>query len=361
MKIVIVSWRDLANPLAGGAEVLVDHLLLGLQERGHEVTLVCGGPVAARPYRVVEAGGTYSQYVLAPWKVRTACKDADVVIDCENGIPFFSPLWWSKPSVCLVHHIHRDQWADRFPKPAAAVLAAVESKVMPFVYRRRDFVAVSDSTASSLEGIGVDPARIRVVHSGADLPSLTPRAKSSSPLFVAIGRMVPHKRTELLVEAWKQISAEAEGRLVIIGDGPELERIRRACRAVGSIELLGRVSDDERTKLLEEAWLLVTSTHHEGWGMTVLEAAACGTPALSFDVPGIRDVIVDGETGELIDGEGGDPATTFALAWKALVADPERLARYGRAARTRAEASSWATTIDAWEALLDEVRLPLGS
>ena len=355
MKIAVVSWRDLANPLAGGAEVLIDHLLMGLQGRGHEVALVCGGPVAERSYEVIEAGGTFSQYLIAPVKVRTACGDADVLIDCENGLPYFSPLWWSKPSVCLVHHIHTEQWADRFPRPAASLFGAIESEVMPRLYRNRVFVAVSASTATALEEIGVDPRRIRIAESGVDLRASTPAPKSKTPLFVSLGRLVPHKRTELLIEAWKRISIPGGGRFVIAGDGPELERIRRAARGVDGIEVLGRVSDEERTRLLEEAWLLVTSTHHEGWGMTLLEAAACATPAIAFAVPGIRDVIVDGETGEMVADGGEDLVARFALAWGSLAADPERLRRYGRRARQRAEGSTWERSIDVWEEILAEV------
>ena len=354
MKVVVVSWRDLANPLAGGAEVLVDHLLLGLQERGHDVTLVCGGPVSKRPYRVIEAGGTYSQYLIAPIKIRRLCRDADVIVDCENGIPYFSPLWWSKPSVCLVHHIHREQWADRFPKPFAAIFGAIETKAMPLIYRNRTFISVSASTTTSLEQIGVAPGQIRLAESGVDQPDLVVGDKAAEPLFVSLGRLVPHKRTELLVEAWKKIHDEVGGHLVIVGDGPELKRIEDLADGEPSIQVRGRVSDRERTILLQEAWLLVTSTHHEGWGMTVLEAAACGTPALAFDVPGIRDVIFDGETGLLVPDGGADAVARFGHAWKTLVADPELLARLGRDARKRADASTWASSIDTWEEILLE-------
>ena len=109
MRIVALSWRDLAHPQAGGSELLVDKLLVGLAARGHEVALVCGGPVGGRPYPVHEAGGTYSQYIVAPWICATRLRRADILIDVSNGVPFFSPLWRRRPSVCLALHYHGDQ------------------------------------------------------------------------------------------------------------------------------------------------------------------------------------------------------------------------------------------------------------
>ena len=128
MRIVAVSWRDLAHPQAGGSEMLVDQLLLGLAERGHEVALVCGGPVGRRPYPVHQAGRTYSQYLVAPWRCATRLRRADVLIDVSNGVPFFSPLWRRRPLVCLALHFHGEQWATRFPRPFAALARAVERR-----------------------------------------------------------------------------------------------------------------------------------------------------------------------------------------------------------------------------------------
>ena len=170
MKIVAISWRDLAHAHAGGAEVVMDRLLSGLAGRGHDVTLVCGGPVVDHQgYEVVDGGGTYSQYVRAPLICVSRYREADVLIDVENGVPYFSPLWRRRPLVCMVHHVHTDQWGDRFPAPVAAVASAVERKVMPLAYRRRLMVAVSQSTADELAAISVDPEQIRIIESGVDV------------------------------------------------------------------------------------------------------------------------------------------------------------------------------------------------
>lgn len=222
MRLVALNWRELANPAAGGAEVLIDRLLTGFSERGHDVTLVCGGPGSERRYKVVKAGGTYSQYLLAPVICVVSLRDVDVLIDAENGVPFFSPLWRRGPSICLVNHVHTDQWETRFPKPLAAIFRTVESRIMPVVYRNRDFVAISQSTAHYLEEIGIDSSRIHIIEPGIDVPVDGDWPKLEEPQFLSLSRMVPHKRIDLLLRAWEIASAKIPGRLILAGDGPEL-------------------------------------------------------------------------------------------------------------------------------------------
>ncbi|MBV8305662.1 MAG: glycosyltransferase family 4 protein, partial [Acidimicrobiia bacterium] len=208
MRVLFVSWRDLAHPQAGGSEVLVDRLALGLAERGHEPAVLCGGPVGPRPYPIVDAGGTYSQYLRAPFAYRRHFADVDLVVDVENGIPFFAPLWRQKPVLCLVHHVHTDQWATRFPAPVASVGRVLEARAMPAVYRRSLFLAVSESTRRALSAIGVPDTRIRVITEGVD-PGVSVDSRdverSRTPLFVALGRLVPHKRVDLLLRAWRVV------------------------------------------------------------------------------------------------------------------------------------------------------------
>ncbi len=355
MKIAAVTWRDLANPSAGGAEVLVDHLLSGLAARGHQVTLVCGGPVSEHAYDVIEAGGTYSQYALAPWKCATRLRDVDVLIDAENGMPYFSPLWRRRPSVCLVNHVHTDQWRDRFPAPLAAACSAVERYVMPAVYRRRRFVAISSSTAEALVAIGIDRERIDVIECGVDIPPGPAPQKAAEPLFVSLNRLVPHKRIDLLLEAWERAGAAIPGRLVVAGDGPELEALRLQASSIPRVDVVGRVSDEEKSDLLGRAWAALSTSHHEGWGLSMLEAATLGTPAVAIEAPGIRDAVVDGSTGVLVRAPESELVEAFAKALVGFVNDDERRRAMGEAALERSREFSWDCFVDRWEAVLTSV------
>jgi glycosyltransferase involved in cell wall biosynthesis len=346
-RILFVSWRDLAHAQSGGSEVLIDRLACGCVERGHEVALMCGAPTAPRRYDVVALGGAYVQYLRAPLTYARDFRGWDVLVDNENGIPFFSPLWRRGPVVCLVHHVHRDQWRLRFPAPIAAVGRTLEGRAMPAVYRRALFLCVSRSTAAAVAGLGVAPERIRVLPMGADPASPAPSPRSSTPLFVALGRLVPHKRLDLLLQIWERVRPHVGGRLLIVGDGPERKRLERL--ASDGVELRGRVSEAEKRAVLREAWLLVHAAMHEGWGIVVCEAAAAGTPTLAFDAPGVRDAVRDGATGVL-----ATCAEDFARRWIALAHDAERRARLGEQARRHVERVPWSASVDSFLDVLED-------
>jgi glycosyltransferase involved in cell wall biosynthesis len=311
--------------------------------------------VADHDYETVDAGGAYMQYLRAPAICMARFAQADVMVDVENGFPYFSPLWRRKPSLCLVHHVHTDQWHGRFPAPLATVCRTIERRVMPAVYRNRLFVAVSDSTARELWAIGVPLSHIRVIESGVDEPPPPDRPRSAHPLFLSLNRLVPHKRTDLLLRSWEIASQKVPGKLVIAGDGPELAALRAQASSIPRVEVVGRISEERKHRLLAEAWAIVSTSHHEGWGMSVMEAAAAGTPALAVDVPGIRDAVVDGVTGILVQAEDDEVASALAKEWVALASDEALRNSLGAAARIRATQFSWEKTIDRWQEVLEEV------
>jgi glycosyltransferase involved in cell wall biosynthesis len=329
-----MSWRDLANEQAGGSEVFIDRLAVALLGMGHEVTHLCGGPVGKRPYPVIEMGGTFSQYARAPVVHHRVARDWDLLVDTENGLPYFSPLWRRKPILASVYHVHSEQWDQRFSPPLAAAGRFVESKIMPLVYRRVPFMAISSSTASALEAIGVDRSRIHVLQSGVDPPSVTVDERSAEPLFICVGRLVPHKRVDLLLRVWDQVRPVVGGQLIVIGDGPE--RASLEALAGDDVVFAGRVDDDEKWRLLSRAWALVHSAHHEGWGIVIIEAAEVGTPALGFNVPGVKDAIVDGVTGILVDSEAD-----LARQWIELANNRSLRDRLSEGARRHGSNFGW--------------------
>jgi glycosyltransferase involved in cell wall biosynthesis len=167
--------------------------------------------------------------------------------------------------------------------------------------------------------------------------------------------LVPHKRVEVVLEAWRSVVNQVPGRLLIAGDGPELDTIRRAARDIEGVEVLGRVTEEEKYRLLREAWALVCASHHEGWGMTILEAASVGTPSLAVAVPGVRDAVIDGVTGVLVPDQPDDLPATLADAWLEFASGLQALTAMGEAARKRAEAMDWATAVDRWASLVSDV------
>jgi glycosyltransferase involved in cell wall biosynthesis len=345
-NILFIAWRDLANPRAGGSEVLVDQLASGLLTRGHRVTLLCAGPVAERPYQVRRSGGTYSQFVRAPLAYLRHFRNTDLIVEVCNGMPFLVPLWSRRPAICLVNHVHAELWPIRFRPPVSTVGRRVESTVMPWVHRKNLFLTVSSSTAESLERMGVGQDRIRQICNGVVRPD-PPTPRSPDPLFLALGRLADYKRLDLLLRLWDRVRHVTGGQLVIAGDGPE--RARLEALAGPGVVFAGRVSEQEKHRLMCSAWLLVHPALIEGWGIVVAEAAIRGTPAVAFDVPGLRDSVVPGETGMLVRTEG-----EFASAWASLAIDGRRREALGQAARGRALQLHWSAAVEGFAEVADE-------
>lgn len=336
-RIVFLSRRDLGNPAAGGSELLVDRLAEGLTALGHEVTLLCGGPAVYRDYRVVSAGGDLGHFLRAPAAFTRQVGQCDLLVEVCNGLPYLAPLWHRGPTLCLVNHVHTELWGMRYPRPAAGIGRRLERWALSGAQRDNLLVAVSESTASALGALGVDPGRIRIVHNGVEDPGpSTPR--SAEPLFLAVGRLVEYKRIDLLLRLWERVRPVTGGKLVIVGDGPESRRLEAL--AGPGVVFAGHVTEEEKHRLLCASWLLLHPSAVEGWGLVVTEAAKRGTPSIGFDVPGLRDSVEDGVTGALVRGE-----SAFAAAWCALALDRDRREAMGGAAALRAERYRWATTV----------------
>ncbi|MFD3502637.1 glycosyltransferase family 4 protein [Streptomyces sp. NPDC058676] len=348
-RIVFLAHRDLDNPAAGGSELLVDRLADGLTRLGHQVTLLCGGPASYRDYRVVSAGGEFGHYLRARSAFTRQIGDCDLLVEVCNGMPYLAPLWHRGPTLCLVNHVHTDLWTMRFGgplAPAARIGRRLEHWALSGAQQRNLLVAVSPSTAHALRAIGVERDRIRVVHNGVEEPG--PRAgRSPEPLFVAVGRLVEYKRIDLLLRLWERVRPVTGGRLLIVGDGPERARLEQL--AGPGVEFTGHVSEAEKHRLLCEAWLLLHPSAVEGWGLVVTEAAARQTPSIAFDVPGLRDSVVDGETGVLAHGE-----SSFAAAWCTLALSGHRRELMGKAARDRAAQYRWDRTVRQFRAVAAE-------
>ena len=356
VRVVIVSWRDLANPQSGGSEVVIHRLALELQRAGHEVALVCGGPIGPRPYPVVESGGVYSQYLKAPLIVLKHYRDWDVLLDVENGIPFFSPIWWRGPRICLVHHVHTDQWQTKFGTLGTLLGKFLESVLMPRIYSRTQFVAISQSTKSALAKIGISEEQIEVIHSGVDIVDSQDSGivgewgaiKSKDPIFVVMGRLVPHKRTHLILEAWDEVSKSVRGELLVVGDGPERESLEKL--AGDRVRFLGRVDLSERNKLLGKSWMLVHGAHHEGWGLVIIEAAYFRTPTLAYKAEGVSEAVIDGQTGVLVSNQ-----EDLISTWIYLANNPQELGRLGANAEERSREFTWRRSGQKFEDLLRKV------
>lgn len=312
MRILVFNWRDITHPWAGGAELHLHEVAKRWVEWGHAVTIFCGQYPGAGRYdcidgvHILRRGGRYGVYIWAViyYFVRFRGK-YDIVVDTENGIPFFTPLWCRLPKLCVMHHSHEIQFNMEFNSVLATIGIFLEKIVMPRLYRNVPFVAVSESTKEDLCGLGIGRENIDVIHNGLDHSLFcADGAKADCPTIVYVGRLKAYKRIELLLEIFARVLETVPNALMhIAGRGEMSKRLEAFAQDLGVAENVvfhGYVSEPEKVWLLQSAWLFITASITEGWGLTVLEANACGTPALAFHVPGLKDAIRNLQSGVLV-------------------------------------------------------------
>lgn len=366
MNILLVNWQDLRNPHAGGAEIHLFELFSRLAARGHRVRLVCSGFAGAPAVETVDGievhrhGDRHSFALVGRGAVKRALRAeaADVVVDDVNKLPLCVPMLTRAPVYALIPHLFGTTAFQEVSWPMAATVWLAE-RVIPYAYRRAWFHAISDSTRDDLVARGIPRERIAVVYPGVDAAHFTPdRAlpRFDPPKFVYIGRLKRYKGVDLLIDALAIARRERPDLTVDIAgsgdDRPRLEALVRERGLEGAVKFLGFVDDTTKLDLLRRAVANVFPSPKEGWGITVMEAAACGTPSLASDSPGLRDSVRDGETGLLV--RHGDPEA-LARGMLRLAGDPALVKQLGAAARAHAERLSWEAAAEQVEQHLVEI------
>lgn len=324
--LLAVNFRDPHHPDAGGAELHLEEVLLEGVRRGWQVTwLAAGFPGGApeadhRGIHVVRRGSWWNFNLVVPGVLRREFSKPppDWVIEDINKVPCFTPLWTTAPVAAIVPHLFGTTALRETSPPVASYVMMLEA-LIPRIYRRSRFLAISESTRDDLVHRGIDAARVSVVHCGIDheLYHPDPRTpKSATPTLVFVGRLRRYKGLDWVIRTMPKVLARVpDARLVVIGDGPHAGELKLAAARLGvahAVAFLGFLPPEEKARWLREAWALIQPSPKEGWGLTVIEASACGTAVVAADSPGLRDSVRDGETGILVP-YGDDPAMAAAL------------------------------------------------
>jgi glycosyltransferase involved in cell wall biosynthesis len=346
MRVLVLNWRDIRNPQAGGAEQYVHQIARRWAAAGAHVTWFTARPKGQAEaeiidgIRIVRSGGELSLYLHAAARMVRTRTDVDVVVDCQNGIPFFSPLFAGTdvPVVQVIHHVHQDQFDTRFPRPVAALGRFLESTASRRVYGPRAVVAVSPSTRREVRHrLGFRGPIFVVPNGSVAVPDLT-GPRDPDPTLAVVSRLVPHKRIDLLLHHVRVAACRIPGlRVDIVGDGPERSRLQALVTDLGlqnTVTLRGYQPDPVRDSLLSRAWVTTATSAAEGWGCSVIEAAAWGVPCVAMAAPGINDSVIDGRTGWVID-QDRDFGQVLAGALT-------ELADENRARRIAADCQAWA-------------------
>jgi glycosyltransferase involved in cell wall biosynthesis len=364
LKILVVNWQDRTNPQAGGAEIHLHEIFGRLAGDGHEVTLLVSGYSGA-PAReeldrmqVHRVGGRFSFSLRAPvyFRRRLAAKDFDVVVEDLNKVPVFMPIWDRTPVVLLVHHLFGSTAFQEASFPLALATWLLERPI-PWVFKNIPVVAVSESTVADLRRRGLRHPQIVVVPNGVDLDRYSLKGPSDpfpDPTILYLGRLKQYKRVDLVIRAVGKLRDEGVPcRFLVAGKGDHTRRLMELRDALGLqewVDFVGFVADTEKIRLLQRSWVHVLTSPKEGWGIANLEAAACGTPTVASDSPGLRDSVVHEETGLLI--PHGD-VEALARSLKHLLQSGEKRGAMGGAARRFAEGFSWDRSARAMEDFLE--------
>ncbi len=353
-RIHMLAWRDLADVEAGGSELHATTVARLWAEAGIEVTIrtsyAQGHPPESHRdgVHVIRRAGRYLVFpraIVSEMSGRHGPRDG--LVEIWNGMPFWSPLWATGPRVVFLHHVHGAMWKMVLPPNLAKFGETVEKRIAPPIYRRSRIITLSGSSRDELvHELKFDQSRVSVVPPGID-PRFTPGdatpEKSEAPLVVAVGRLMPVKRFDELIKVMAEVRrTHPTVQLTIVGDGAERENLEALVADLDAsdwVSMPGRLSDDALVELYRRAWVLASASAAEGWGMTVTEAAACGTPAVVTDIAGHRDAVQSGITGIL-----SPDTAALARDISALLDDRATRERMRSAGLARAGELTWEAT-----------------
>ena len=349
LRILIINWRDVTHPWAGGAETYMHEIGRRWAQQGMDVGWLCQRHKGSARSDLIDgirfhrAGGKLTVYPMVALVYLMRLRGRyDVIVDCENGIPFFSPLFARIPTVLVVHHVHQQIFRREMRPPMRWLGLWLEGWLMPRVYRHTQVVAVSASTRDDLASMGFEANRINVVHNGVYPVPDSPSKPGRRPAILCMGRLTPQKSVDVLIRALPAVLIEfPDAHLDIVGQGPDrrrLERLAWTLRLADHVRFHGYLPGAVRDELAARSWVAACPSVFEGWGVICLEAGARGLPVIASNVAGLRDAVRDGETGVLV--PHGDP-TALAMALTGLLGDPGRRRGMGEAGRRWAAQHSW--------------------
>jgi glycosyltransferase involved in cell wall biosynthesis len=350
VNVLALNWRDPGHPEAGGAEVHLFEILRRWVARGTRVTYLASGfdggaPEAERDgVRILRRGTWWNGNWAAMRAVRGELKREafDLVVEDLNKLPYFSPLFTRVPVLVVVPHLFGTTVFAEASLPIATAVWAHE-RLVPFVYRDCPFLAISESTRDDLVARGLAGHRIAVSHCGLDHSTFRPGgAKTAEPSVLFVGRLRRYKGVDVLLYAFRRLRERLPAaRLTILGDGPHRATLEALAGSLGlgeSVRFTGFVPSREKVRAMQSAWVSAFPSPKEGWGLTVIESNACGTPVVASRSPGLVDSVRDHVSGLLV--AHGDAAALAGTLERVLTDEPLR-ARLGAGGVEWASRFTW--------------------
>ena len=358
MHILVLTDRDWTHPQGGGTGTNLYGQVSRWLAWGHRVSVIaCGYPGCASreeygDLTIHRVGGRSTVFPRAIWSQwRGLVSDADVTLEVVNGITFLTPLWLGTPRVTLVHHVHRDHYVREMGRAGSLAAWALETAPLKLLYRGSRFLTISEAAARDISEHGIPRQQIEMNYIGVDFDAYQPGPRADHPMLLYLGRLKRYKRIELLLDVLEQIP---EATLEMAGEGDHREAIEHEIARRGlapRVLMHGHVTEEKKLALLQHAWVNLTASSAEGWCLSVMEAAACGTPSVAMAVGGLPESIADGETGLL-----AHTPEELVEKTRMIVEDGDLRERLGAQARERAREFTWERTAERNLSVLQEER-----
>ncbi len=365
-RILALNWQDLKHPAAGGAEVHLEFILQRLVKRGHEVDLLCCNFPGGLPeetvngVRIIRRGSRpFFNWIVPPvFRALIKAKKYDIVFEDINKIPFYTPLYHRLPMLVIIPHL----FSDSIFKEINAVLGAyiyLAERPFSLIYRKKPMMVISESTAEEMYARGIKRELVHIVKCGIDHSVYCPAPdvpKYEQPTFAYVGRIKRYKCIDLAIKALPSIrQAIPEARLMVVGTGDYLDDLKSLAadlKMEKHIEFTGFVSEEKKVEIMRRAHLLVYPSLKEGWGLTNIEANACGTPVLASRVPGLRDSVDEGVSGLLFER---DDLAEFTAKITAILGDKQLREKLEKGAISHAAKFSWDKTAELCEEIVFKI------
>jgi glycosyltransferase involved in cell wall biosynthesis len=350
LKILVLNYRDITHPLAGGAEVHLHKIFGKLTELGHEVTLFTTSYNNAKSkeaidgIQVIRCGSDAKFQLNVLFKVPKLIKEfkPDIIVEDLNKLPLLSPCITKIPKLIQIHHLWKLSIFREALFPVALAVWLGE-RIIPFIYRKCHFAAVSESAKNELCELGIAKDKISVIHNGTESHYLeTEKVRDKSLYFLWLGRLRKYKGVWVAFEAFRLFAKKhPDVKLLFAGSGPEEAKMKAKAKEWGldsRVEFLGMVDGEKKMELMAKALCLLQTSYKEGWGLTVIEAAACGTASIASRVSGLCDSVKDKETGLLFKA---GKAKDCAEKMDEIYANADLRTNLERNARTWASSFDW--------------------
>ncbi|MDR3012555.1 MAG: glycosyltransferase family 4 protein [Chitinispirillales bacterium] len=362
MKVLVLNWRDMEHPEAGGAEVHFFEIFGRLADKGHDITLLCSrfkgcqNNADYRGIKILRRGNNLLFNRQTPSIIKKLLKTEryDCIIDDVNKLPFYTNRRFpSIPCGAFFHHLFGKTVFSLTNWPTALYIYLTEKH---YAHRHKNIhcCAVSQSTADELEKQGIDKSKLTIIENGIDTDRycIDESTKREEDLLLFVGRLKKYKRVDNIFKAMSILDKSGYvTRLAIVGTGDDMPRLKKSAGKLGlgdRVEFVGFVDEDKKIEYYRKAAIFVNPSEKEGWGITNIEAAACGTPVVANDAPGLRDSVVNNETGLLY---SENDIQSLACSLKKMLDDRDLQKKLGESGRLRAQNFSWdasAQKVEEW-------------